>query len=406
LRALDHAAGGGFYAVPPEAEHDPAAAEETFRARGPVVDVQTHYVAHGRTGSRGAEGVLAFIQQAAPERFRGLDHRTSLSFAEYLRCLFVESETAVAVLTAAPGNATHNILPNAEIHATREILERTAGSGRLLHHAIVHPEVPGELEGLEALLEALRPAGLKVYTLYGSPGSPGGWMLDDPRVGRPFLERARALGVRRVCAHKGLSGLAPTGSPRDVGPAAAAFPELDLLVYHSGYELPARPEQPEAAFPPEGPRRGTDRLVESLAASAIPPGGNVYAELGSTWAVLLRRPREAAHVLGKLIRAVGVENVLWGTDSVWYGPAQPLIDAFRAFQIPEELCERHGYPRLTPEDKQRILGSNALRVYDIDPDGAERAARQDDLTWVGEALREARERGLLGDDEADGAAGP
>jgi hypothetical protein len=35
----------------------------------------------------------------------------------------------------------------------------------------------------------------------------------------------------------------------------------------------------------------------------------VYAELGSTWFLMLRRPREAAHVLGKLLFAVGEDGV-------------------------------------------------------------------------------------------------
>ena len=77
------------------------------------------------------------------------------------------------------------------------------------------------------------------------------------------------------------------------------------------------------------------------------PHSNVYAELGSTWFLMLRRPREAAHVLGKLLLAVGEDRILWGTDSVWYGPPQSLIDAFRAFRIPESMQEEFGYPELT-----------------------------------------------------------
>jgi uncharacterized protein len=70
-------------------------------------------------------------------------------------------------------------------------------------------------------------------------------------------------------------------------------------------------------------------------------------------------------VLGKLLLAVGEDRVLWGTDSVWYGPPQPLIDAFRSFTIPERLREAYGYPELTPELKQKVLGGNAARLYGI-----------------------------------------
>ena len=134
--------------------------------------------------------------------------------------------------------------------------------------------------------------------------------------------------------------------------------------------------------------------MKSLADAGIGPGANVYAELGSTWFVLVRRPREAAHVLGKLLLAVGEDNVLWGSDSIWYGSPQPLIDAFRAFQIPQELRERHGYPELTPRIKEKILGLNAARVYGIDPEAARQRAATDDLAWVKAALNEFEAAGV------------
>jgi hypothetical protein len=80
---------------------------------------------------------------------------------------------------------------------------------------------------------------------------------------------------------------------------------------------------------------------------------------------------------------------------VWYGPAQPLIDAFRAFQIPERLRERHGYPELTTATKQAILGGNAAAVYGLDLAAAAARARGDDLAWARDALREARAQGLF-----------
>jgi predicted TIM-barrel fold metal-dependent hydrolase len=114
----------------------------------------------------------------------------------------------------------------------------------------------------------------------------------------------------------------------------------------------------------------------------------VYAELGTTWFCLIRRPEEAAHVLGKLLVAVGEDNVIWGTDSIWYGPSQVSIDAFRAFQIPAEMREEFGYPELTPALKAKVLGLNAARVYGIDVDAARARARSDDTAWVRAALAE------------------
>ena len=112
--------------------------------------------------------------------------------------------------------------------------------------------------------------------------------------------------------------------------------------------------------------RGVDTLIKSLDRQRHRPGGNVYAELGSTWRFLMRDPTTAAHLLGKLLKHVGEDNVLWGTDSIWYGSPQDQIQAFRAFQIADELVERHGYPALTPELKAKVFGLNGARVYGVE----------------------------------------
>jgi uncharacterized protein len=56
----------------------------------------------------------------------------------------------------------------------------------------------------------------------------------------------------------------------------------------------------------------------------------------------MRDPEQAAHVLGKLLRHVGEDNVLWGTDCIFYGSPQDQIQAFRAFRISAEFQERYG----------------------------------------------------------------
>src|SRR5690606_3539061 len=117
----------------------------------------------------------------------------------------------------------------------------------------------------------------------------------------------------------------------------------------------------EGPYDPDGP--GVDRFVRTLRDNDVRPGTNVWAELGTTWFNVMRAPDEAAHVLGKLLTAVGPERVLWGTDSIWYGSPQAQIEAFRVFEITPEYQERFGYPALTPEVKRRILGANAAALY-------------------------------------------
>jgi predicted TIM-barrel fold metal-dependent hydrolase len=299
--------------------------------------------------------------------------------------VFGGSETAVALLTSPPGRSHENVLSNDDIAAARAVVDRYAGTGRVLTHTIVHPNLgAAERDAMAEWGERLRPSGWKVYTLWEPPEARTGrgWFLDDDETGGPFLEQVRATGRRIVCAHKGLggpiAGLVPAGaSPRDVGPAARAFPDVAFVVYHSGYEVPAA--RAEGDTDPAG---GVGRLEASLRAAGVPPGANVYGEVGSTWFLVVRRPVEAAHVLGTLLRCVGEDRILWGTDSVWYGAPQSLIDAFRAFTIPEWMQERYGYPPLTAAAKRKILGENAAALYGIDLARVRRTATFDWLHAV------------------------
>jgi predicted TIM-barrel fold metal-dependent hydrolase len=399
LRALDAAHGGGYFSLDESTETDEAAAAAAFAGDAPVIDVQTHFIDPARWDRPSAAPLAGFLQMVDGARWGdGVDARL-IDAAEWATLVFGTSETAVALLTSTPGSAQDNVLTNPQIAAARDIVERYGSSGRVLTHTIVHPNLgPAELEQMASWQAELSPSGWKVYTLYGPPtaASPtGGWFLDDEEIGFPFLEQVRALGPNVVATHKGLGGpipnaSVPAASPRDIGPAAAAFPDIDFVVYHSGYER--NPGGEEGAYDPAAPNEGVDRLVASVETAGIGPGGNVYAELGSTWFLMLRRPAEAAHVLGKLLRTLGPDRILWGTDSIWYGSPQPLIDAFRAFQIPESFQEQFGYPALSAGTKEKILSHNARRVYSVadsalaDAAGSLGAA----AAWVGSASVELR----------------
>ena len=137
-----------------------------------------------------------------------------------------------------------------------------------------------------------------------------------------------------------------------------------------------------------------------MRAAGVGPGENVFAELGTTWFNLVSRPVEAAHVLGKLLLHLGEDNVIWGTDAIWYGPTQPVVDAFRAFQIPDALCEAHGYPKLTAQAKRKILAENAARVYQLDLDVLGASLADDDaLGWTRAVLDEHAGHGFAPDQD-------
>lgn len=402
LVAMNEQFGNEFFAVPRDAVDDPEAADEALGGDEVVIDVQTHYVAD-RDQSTGTF-LPEMYRKAMPGWWKGLDDFTGYSFAEYLRCVFVETETACAVLSSSPGVEEHVQLYNSELYATRRLLDELGGRQRLLNHAVVDPIHPDALDTMGTWVEECHPVAWKVYTLGQANLDPdaylfdtswrdtmpgkwhNGWMLDDDDLGRAFLDRvaelARVGGPRVICAHKGISGLIDTGSPRDIGPAAAAHPDLTFVTYHSGYEIT---EEEEGPYTEETSDIGTNRFVKSLRDSGIGPGGNVYGELGSTWFLATARPREAAHVIGKLLVALGEDNIVWGTDSVWYGPTQQLLDSLRAFQIPLDMQEEFGYPSLTDEIKDKILSRNAARIYGLDLDELRRNAENDDMAWLKEA---------------------
>lgn len=366
---------GAGYDVDEAMALDGSAACTKLRGDEFVFDVQTHHVDLGRDWAE--KNLLSHSLAANPQGACGEAERLACWSAEhFVREVFVKSDTAVACLTMLPGQSPEaRPLLDQEAAATRELVDRLAHSPRLVIHGMVNPELgPAQLDDMQRMKESSKIAAWKVYTQFG------GWRLDDAKVGVPFLERAQVLGVPLVCVHKGLSfpdivGARRYGAPADIGPAAKAFPDLSLLVYHSGYEAGTR----EGPYDPAG--GGIDRLIRSLLDAGFAPGlgKNVYAELGSTWRLLMTKPEQAAHALGKLLKYLGPDNVLWGTDTLWYGSPQPQIEAFRAFQIPAELQEQHGYPALTPKIKAKILGLNGARIYGVDPQVTRCAIREDDL---------------------------
>jgi len=333
---------------PPSTVDEDAAAE----AIGPsedefIFDVQGHLLEFGD----GIAGTVPNFPQAAcgeadPKDCYGLDH--------FLEALFVESDTHMVMLSSLPF-AFDALSPDVMRHAM-ETADRFGCSDRVLMQGESHPTRLG-FDAMAELAESHPISAFKTFT--HTAGSP--WRLDDD-TGDAYLDHVERLGVPIVAVHKGFSGGSQWSSPVDIGPAAEKHPGVTLVVYHSGYEAGVVEGPLDLTRP-----SGVDRLVASLADSAIGAGDNVYPELGSTWRALMTRPDEAAHFLGKLLVAVGEDNILWGTDSIWYGSPQDQIQAFRAFQISEEFQERFGYPALTPETKRKILGYNAARLFGVEP---------------------------------------
>jgi uncharacterized protein len=358
LGACSKESGGGDaggFDVPPESTTDTTAAEEVL---GPtsdaevVVDVQTHFL----------EPDIGF-GRSFPQAGCG-DDGGCFTIAHWSDLVLGSSDTSVAVLSALPVLDDPNPMSIEKMEEARRLGESLCGERRVLLQGEAFPQV-GELgavlDGMSALRAEHDLVAWKTYTHAGR-----GYSLVDDR-GEAFLSHVASIGPPIVCIHKGFGA-----DPSDIGPAAAAHPEVTFCVYHSGFE--------PASNLPGG---GVENLVQSLRDAGIGPGSNVYAELGSTWRTVLSQPDRAAHVLGMLLLAVGPERILWGTDSIWYGSPQDQIEAFRTFEITAQAQEQFGYPALTPEIKRRIFGRNAAALHGLDLAAVERPCRESQEEAIG-----------------------
>jgi uncharacterized protein len=358
---------GGFFDVSRDAALDLQLARvQTGPARDEFIfDVQGHFVDTPKGNAKGPE--------------------------VFIKDVFMDSDTDVMVLSFVPSTRADEPVTIEAADAVRRIVDKLEGTHRLLVHGRVNPNQPGDLEAMDELKEKWRVSAWKTYTQYG-PNGRGYFLTDD--VGTRFIEKARALGVKAICVHKGL----PFGRQSyehsqcsDIGVVAKRFPDVNFLVYHSGFVTSV----PEQAYDQSGRRDGIDTLINSLLKNGVKPGSNVYAELGSTWRFLMRDPEQAAHALGKLILHCGESNVLWGTDSIWYGSPQDQIQAFRTFQIAPALRERFGYAEITPSVRARIFGLNAAKVYGLSPAEVRKYTSRDSITRERLAYREHPEPHFL-----------
>lgn len=367
-RDLPAGSPGATYDVPTDADPDEVCAKlggDEF-----IFDVQTHHVdPEGPWVQESPASALGFRAFGGDPSCMEADKLDCLSRYYYAHDIFISSDTTIAVLSDTPSSIdSQDPLNFDEMKRTRDIMNQLspADNGRLRLHSVVVPNagpIQAQLDRMQARAEALDVAAWKVYTPYGPDGQ--GWFLDDPLLGIPIIEQARRLGVKTICAHKGLPLFGfdrENASPRDIGVVAAAYPDINFVVYHSGWY----PGRREGAYDP-ATEAGVDVLIKSMQDNGVRPNTNVYAELGSTWRNLMSNPVQAAHLLGKLIKYVGEDNVLWGTDCIWTGSPQPQIAALRAFQIEPSFAQQYEYAPLTDAVKRKIFGLNSARLYGLDP---------------------------------------
>lgn len=367
--------------VPPEAMFDEDAACTAIGGNEFIFDVQTHWFSEEDT-VRFPDSVL----QLFGPLFAIANENA------YVRDMFLNSDTTVSVLTAWPGTTCSDDpantdpcglpLSNASMVRSRDFINQMAcNTQRVLQHVQV---LPNDLTGVQKQMDIMTQFhcenlayGWKMYPGFSAhnidPRGPMGYFLDEP-ASRQIIEHGLALGVNRFAVHKGLPILyffeKEHNHPRDVGIVAKDYPEANFIIYHSGIcagSDSCNDSPPEGPYDPnEADPKGVNALIRSLLDNGVGPNQNVFAEIGSAINEIINQPLESAHFFGKLMKYVGTENVVWGTDCVIYGSPQPFIEWFRALTIPQDLQDQYGYPPLDATNKAKIFGLNSARIYGVD----------------------------------------
>jgi predicted TIM-barrel fold metal-dependent hydrolase len=309
-----------------------------------------------------------------------------LKFANYFKEVFLDSDTKVALISGSPSDIPQDWFLTNEMKAqARERVNREAGARRMLSHAIFTPGQPGWLEAVDRAIAELKPDSFKGYTVGDNTNkdvSKYPWRMDDEKVTYKAYEKFARAGLVNVCVHKGLfppsaaqrfPRLLDHADVRDVGRAAKDWPQLNFIIYHSAYRFAAggKVEDAWAQFEKTGRIEWVTDLAEIPATYGVT---NVYGDLGQIFAQsTVADPRVCAAMMGQLVKGLGADRVVWGSDAVWTGSPQWQIEALRRLEIPEDMQKKYGFKPLGAADgpvKSAILGETNARLYKYERRGA------------------------------------
>jgi predicted TIM-barrel fold metal-dependent hydrolase len=397
LLALNEVFGPCFEVSAADAE-DKKAFEEKWPKDQFVFDIQTHHVDISRKwydDTPSGKAMLQFFQMLRPFAGSGEKALEQLNRAHYVKEVFGDSDTVMAVISGVPSRDwDKNPLPPDQMVATRQYVNDLAGSQRVLSHGLLRPNLgKKEFEEMERQVKELKIDAWKMYT--GAELGDKAWFMDDEKVAYPFWERTKKLGIKNLCVHKGL----PLGAfnekactPLDLEKAAKDWPDLNFIVYHSGYRgtgFLARGTGDKVTDTNKDDPQEIPWISDIFRILKKEPKlKNIYFELGSTfWQLASSSPAACMHMLGQMIQTAGADHILWGTDSIWNGSPQKQIVLLRKLKMKEELMKKYDYPELTDAIKDQILGLNAAKLFGIDVKAKRQAIKADKLSRLREEYR-------------------
>lgn len=258
------------------------------------------------------------------------------------RALFAESQTDATVYHEVPMDRVFGMGGASPMWCGKEMRDRWPG--RVALYGGASPFRADVFDRIDMLVDVYGVKGIKLYPIDLVEGRVVGIDMSDPEFSFPMFEHAQKRGVRNIAIHKavpiGPTELKPYGV-LDMGAAALAFPDLTFEIVHGGY-----------AF------------LEETALQLL-CFRNIVINLEGTTLLLPKAPRRFAEILGTLLAADGAERIMWATGATGAHP-QPMLDAFRTLEMPQDLIDGYGFPELTPEIKRAILGENAARIIGLD----------------------------------------
>jgi predicted TIM-barrel fold metal-dependent hydrolase len=355
-----------------------------------IMDVHTHFLRddtrlEGFVRGREAVGKAGW-NPALVDKPQTIE---DLKYPNWFKEIYLDSDTKVALISGAPSEDARDwFLTNDMKLDARTKVNTAAGSRRCLSHAIFTPGYPGWMEEVDRAIETMKPDSWKGYTVGDNTRkelSTHPWRMDDEKLVYPFYEKITKAGHDIVCVHKGLyppsvaerfPHLTSYAGVDDVGKAARDWPNIRFVIYHSAYRWTggagALAKDGLAQFEKTGRVEWTTDLAEIPAKYGV---SNVYGDLGQIFAqTTVVEPRLCAALMGMLIKGLGADHVVWGTDALWTGAPQWQIEGLRRLEIPEDMRKKHGFAELGPADgpvKRAIFGENSAKMYRYDIKKAE-----------------------------------
>ncbi len=370
-----------------------------------IFDVQAHFTNGIAIGFRNME----FVKNMG---FNLKDDPNAYSYPNFVKEMFFDSETAMLVISGVPGREQQydgqgnplegpkrrgGVLPSWLMSQRKKDINDMAGDVRALCQGNCAPnhywDMKTNSQDKTALFEQMerevKQYGIDSWKWYchTDPGRSGnGFQLDDEELTYPFYEKSKELGLKLFSCHKGFAYQSKTlghlANPKDVEKAALDHPDLTFVIYHSA--LKHGPNEPnyveENEFNSETGDFAWHNVLMGIK-ERNPKLNNVYPEIGSSFGTLaIANPVMCQHLIGRNVKLYGADHTIWGTDCLWWGSPQWAIDAFKRFQISDEMCDKFGYTKLTKDDKAKIFGLNAAKLYGIDAEKKRKNIPKDELS--------------------------